>query len=139
MAKLQSGEYYVGPKVHAKGRSRSTAWDLLMVVYDKATRLEVGTARCIVCGKIMVSTSGPSSLKKHKDKFCVGVLAGETTATFCSVPVPLRTAFIDKVVDTCALTMGSFNLLTSEAVMDMIQRLPLISDCAARAEWMSAT
>lgn len=29
--------------------------------------------------------------------------------------------FVDKVADTGALTMGSINLITSEAVVDMIQ------------------
>ena len=55
------------------------------------------------------------------DNYCSGQLSTATSAAFRPVPGPLRDVFVDKVADTCALTMGSISLLTSNAVVELIQ------------------
>ncbi|KAK3917805.1 Transposable element Hobo transposase [Frankliniella fusca] len=101
----------------------SSVWDTFHLVKDRATGLEVGTAMCIRCECVLSFKSGSSSLKKHRDYHCtstLGSMAGPG-APFRPVPGALREMFTDKMAKTCALTMGPIQLLTSPAVVSLIQ------------------
>ena len=123
IAKLQSGEYISTPKVFMRGNRHSQVWDSFQVVVDRATRLEVGTAQCLMCDAILTRSqkSVPSSLKKHKDNYCPGQQQNGANTPFRPVPGVLRNVFVDKVADTSAVTTASVNLLTSDAVISLIQ------------------
>ncbi|KAK3931917.1 Transposable element Hobo transposase, partial [Frankliniella fusca] len=135
IAKLDSKEYYSAPKC---GRNTSSnVWNSFHVVKDRATNLEVGTAICIFCECVLSIRSGTSSLNKHRLHHCTGSMGDQTGSSgqFRLVPGPLRDVFIDKVADTCALTMGSIKLLTSPAVVELIQvAVDISSRCKGRVD-----
>ncbi|KAK3933238.1 Son of sevenless-like protein 1 [Frankliniella fusca] len=120
--KLWAGEYYTSPQ--KKASHTSNAWKTFHVVKERGTDLEVGTAMCIVCECVLSCKSGTSSMLKHQ--LVNGPGAG---AQYRPVPTISRGTFVDKLADTCALTMGSVNLLTSPAVVGLIQTAVDISAC----------
>ncbi|KAK3926013.1 Transposable element Hobo transposase [Frankliniella fusca] len=95
-------------------KRRSEVWDTFHVVVDNAD-LEYNN----------------TSLKKHHDGYCSAELTTAGNTPFRPVPGGLRDVFVDKVADTCALTMGAVNLLTSDAVVDLLQ---VAVDIAARCK-----
>ncbi|XP_034250235.1 uncharacterized protein LOC117650746 [Thrips palmi] len=134
--KLASGEWKTRPKELANGKpTKSPAWDgFHVVVWRDNTKIEAGTAVCLACGAVLISSGGPSSLKKHVEKYCSGQLHSASSAPgqgFRPVSAQLRDVFIDKVADTCAESMGAVHLITSEAVVDLMQT---VADIAARCK-----
>ncbi|KAE8737322.1 hypothetical protein FOCC_FOCC017214, partial [Frankliniella occidentalis] len=116
-----------------------TFWSLpspvpVHIVVDKITSLEVGTAQSITCSAVLVynGNSGPSFLKKQHDSYCTAQLAAGSNTPYRPVPVGV---FIDKVADTCALTMGAVEMLTSDAVVDMVQTaVDIAARCKGRVD-----
>ncbi|KAK3931217.1 Large envelope protein [Frankliniella fusca] len=120
--KLSTGDYKTVPKVLKNPKEASVVWNSFHVVVDKSD-LEVGTAQCLACTAVLVynAKTGPSSLKKHHDHFCRAELSPASQAEYRPVPNALREVFVNKVADTCALTMGAVDMLTGEAVVDLLQ------------------
>ncbi|KAK3912065.1 Transposable element Hobo transposase [Frankliniella fusca] len=133
---LRENVYFTEPQ--SKPGSSSLVWTTFHVVKDRVTNMEVGTAMCIACGNVLSMKSGISSLKKHQVHHCTGSLGGEGepgTGVFRPVPGALREVFIDKMADTCALSMGSINLLTSPAVVELIQvAVDISARCKGRVD-----
>lgn len=116
--KMASGEWSVRPASNTK----NDVWESFHVVVDKATNLEVGTGVCLACESVLITNRGTSSLRKHVQMYCHGQMApADSSTAFGTVSSKLRDTFINKMADTCGMTMGSLNLLTSDAVVDMIQ------------------
>ncbi|KAK3926359.1 Transposable element Hobo transposase [Frankliniella fusca] len=132
--KLRAGEYYTSPQ--KKASHTSNAWKTFHVVKERGTDLEVGTAMCIVCECVLSCKSGTSSMLKHQLSYCTGMVNGPGAgAQYRPVPTVLRGTFVDKLADTCALTMGSVHLLTSPAVVGLIQTAVDISArCRGRVD-----
>ncbi|KAK3930856.1 Transposable element Hobo transposase [Frankliniella fusca] len=138
LEKLATHTWKSIPKVFSQSRKDpSEAWDSFHVVVDGAN-VEVGTAQCIVCSAVLVyynSQVGPSSLLKHRKKYCKAQLGEASQAPSRPVPSGLRDVFVDKVADTCALTMGAVDLLTGDAVVEMVQvAVDIATRCKGRVD-----
>ena len=130
---LNAGEYLTKSKPVAVGVKRSAVWEVFDLIVDKATQLEEGFVQCTQCKSILTYTckTGPSSSKKHIDSFCPGTI--QVDSDFRPIPPLLQSRFVNKLADTCALTMGSVHMLTSEPIKALLQlAIDITAACKGR-------
>ncbi|KAK3929827.1 Transposable element Hobo transposase, partial [Frankliniella fusca] len=96
--------------------------------------------QCVSCLAVLRYNrqDGSSSLLKHSKWACKAKLNSGRTCAFAPVPGGLRDVFVDKLADTCALTMGSIHLLISEPVVDLLQTaVDIGARCKGRVDMRS--